>query len=317
MLTQQQLEERLKYITGSDAAVICGLSPYKTKVRLWMEKTGRVVQDDIGHLNHIKFGNYFEDGVARWFEAESGKPLCSEKSQLEIHKSIPWMAGNFDYLLEKENAILECKTAFKDEGWGEPGTDQIPAHYLMQVAHYCAVGSFARAYIAVVFAMTREMRWYQYDRNLALEGKLITREKEFWEKHILADVCPEPQTPQDVLALYKETKANPIIADKEMAHYVEEYAFYSEQVKQLKDMTQNAKEKIQMYMRDADTLVDNSGKILATWKYTKPIGRFDAAAFKKAHPDTYKTFYVEGSNGEDGEEDTRQRRFNAKGAKDE
>lgn len=305
MLTQEQLAERLSYVTGSDAAVICGFSPYKTKVQLWMEKTGRAVQEDIGHLNHIKFGNFFERGVADWFMHETGKIVLSDKTnKMLVHKSHPWMAGNIDFEMMGSNAILECKTAFKDEGWGEPGTDQIPPHYLMQVAHYCAVGSFSCAYIAVVFAMTREMRWYKYERNLALEGKLITREKEFWEKHVLADVCPEPVNAQDILTIYKETNSNPIIADKEIAHMVEEYAFYSEQCKQLEKMKQNAKEKIQLYMLDADTLVDNSGKILAQWKYTKPINRFDTTAFKKAHPDAYQTFCTQGEP---------QRRFNLKG----
>ena len=39
-------EEWLKYrrtgLGGSDAAVVCGLSPYKSKIELWADKTGRL-----------------------------------------------------------------------------------------------------------------------------------------------------------------------------------------------------------------------------------------------------------------------------------
>lgn len=279
MLTQEQIQQRLNYITGSDAAVICGLSPFKTKLQLWMEKTGRVIQEDIGHLNHIKFGNFFEEGVAKWFEAESGKPLCTEKGLLEIHKSISWMAGTFDYLLEKENAILECKTAFNTEGWGD-GENIIPPYYLMQVAHYCAVGGFDRAYIAVVFAAKREMRWYQYDRNLELEEKLIAREKDFWFNHVQADVAPAPENAQDILTLYKETKADPIIAEGDILWKPEMISRIQAEIKDLETSLEIHKKDVQLYMQNHDTLLDKSGKILATWKYTRPINRFDAKRLK-------------------------------------
>src|SRR6185436_4444970 len=155
-----------------------------------------------------------------------------------------------------------------------------------------------------------------YERNLALEGKLITREKDYWENNVLAGVCPEPQTPHDILALYKETKSNPIIADIEIAEDVDAYDWFSRQIKHYENMRDQLKEKIQMYMQDADTLVNNSGKMLATWRYTKPIGSFDMVAFKKAQPDVYKLFYKEGTDGKNDTVDNRQRRFNLKGDKD-
>lgn len=312
MLTQEQLDERLKFVTGSDAAVICGLnkSPsgefYKTKVQLWLEKTGRAVAEDIGHLNHIKFGNFFEQGVADWFQDATGKIVHKHPAML-VHKSHPWMAGNIDFKVVGENAILECKTAYKPgEEWGD-GENVIPPHYLMQVAHYCAVGNFDRAYIAVVFAITREMRWYVYERNTFLEGKLITREKDFWENNVLADVQPPIESAQDILTLYKETNANPIIADKEISHAVSEYDFYSEQIKDLEAMKKRAKEKVQLYMLDADTLVDKSGKILAKWSYIKGATRIDNNILKTEFPDVHAKCLKTGEP---------QRRFKVEGEKD-
>jgi len=307
MLTQEQLEQRLKFVTGSDASVICGMSPYKTKLQLWMEKTGQVVAEDIGHLNHIKFGNFFERGVADWFESETGKKIITPAADMLVHKSFSWMAGNIDFKIKDENAILECKTAFRDGGWGANGDNTIPPHYLLQVAHYCAVGNFDKAYIAVVFAMTREMRWYQYDRNLTLEGKLITREKDFWGNHVLANVCPKPQTAQDILALYKETNATPIIADNEIVQLTQAYRTVCEAIKSNVEAKEIIKEKIQMYMRDADTLIDNSGTILASWKYTKPIQGFDKNILRRENPEIYEKFMLMGDP---------QRRFRLMGEKE-
>lgn len=293
MLTEQQLKERLKFVTGSDSGVICGVNKkpsgefYKTRLQLWQEKTGRVVAEDIGHLNHIKFGNFFEQGVADWFCAETGKIAHSHPVML-VHKSHSWMAGNIDFKVVGENAILECKTAYKDdEKWGESATDDIPLHYLTQVAHYCAVGGFDRAYIAVVFAMTRDMRWYVYERNPEFEAKLIAREKDFWENNVLADVPPEPVNTKDIMAIYKEAKATPVMADDNIYSAIIELREVKREIDLLEDRETALKEMIQLHMLDADTLVDENGIRLATWKYTKPIAANDLKKLETKFPDVY------------------------------
>lgn len=305
MLTEQQLEERKSYLTGSDAAVICGLSPYKTRLQLWMEKTGRAEADDLSGLDHIKFGHYMEDGVARWFEDDSGKKLVKEERPMMIHKSLPWMAGNVDRFLVDENAILECKTSFRDDGWGN-GENLIPAHYLMQVAHYCAVGAFDKAYIAVVFATTREMRWYVYERNLSLEEKLINHEQEFWINNVKADVAPEPMNEDDLLALYKTSNSSPIVAPSEIEEKIYIMKRLKVQSKSNTDQYEAIKQDVQMLMQEHDTLISHSGERLATWTWTKPGVVFEKEsqeALEKDMPDIYKKYCKPGKA---------QRRFNIK-----
>lgn len=42
------LEYRKAGIGGSDAAVVCGISRYKSPVELWMEKTGQLPSQEAG-----------------------------------------------------------------------------------------------------------------------------------------------------------------------------------------------------------------------------------------------------------------------------
>lgn len=289
MLNQSQLEQRLGFITGSDASTICNLSPYKSKVSLWLEKTKRKEQEDISNYGYIKFGNYMEDGVAKWFEAESGKELQPKTQELLIHPEYEWMAGNIDFRIKNENAILECKTALSADGWGD-GENIIPPHYLMQVAHYCAVGGFDKAYIAVVFTMTREMRWYEYERNLDLESKLIKLEKEFWFNNVLADVAPDPKNEDDVLELYKKTVEIPIVADNDVIETVYALKEIKKQKKEIEFKEQDCRDKIVSFMKDYDTIVDLEGKVMLTYKMTKPGERFDIKAFSKENPETYREY---------------------------
>lgn len=289
MLTPIQLEQRLNFITGSDAAVVCGLSPYKTKVRLWLEKTKREAQEDISNASYIKFGNYMEDGVAKWFETESGKKLHEKAEELLIHPEHKWMAGSLDFRIKGENAILECKTALRTDGWGD-GENIIPDHYLMQVAHYCAVGGFDKAYIAVVFTMTREMRWYEYERNLELEAKLINLEKDFWFNNVVADVAPDAKTEDDILDLYKKTVAKPVIADQEVIQTVFSLKEIKAQKKEIEWKEQQCRDKIVTFMKDHDILVDSAGQVVVTYKMTNPTERFDVKSFSVENPETYKEY---------------------------
>lgn len=307
MLTEQQLQERRHYLGGSDSAIVCGYSPFKTPLALWMEKTGRIEPDDLSGLDHIKFGNYFEDGVAQWFAAESGKALVTGSQPTLFHKDYPWMAANIDRFILGENAILECKTAFNDDDWGN-GENKIPMHYLLQVAHYCAVGNFDRAYIAVVFATKRQMRYYVYDRDLNLENKLIARLKQFWEEYVLKDEAPPAVNEQDVLLLHKETLDAPIMATDVIEGLLATYQNAQASLKYSKDVMQETKDKIALYMQNHETLIDNHGKVLATWRYTKPRRETDLKKLEAEYPQAYEACRKTGAP---------QRRFKVTGVEDE
>ncbi len=49
-----------------------------------------------------------------------------------------------------------------------------------------------------------------------------------------------------------------------------------------------------VFMNDKQTLLDVNGMIGATWKQREGSVRFDAKAFKAAHPELYPTFETQG-----------------------
>ena len=67
---------RKKYIGGSDAAAIVGMSPFCSQYALWAEKTGKIPAFE-GNLA-TEVGSYLEEFVAKKFEKESGlKPYIA------------------------------------------------------------------------------------------------------------------------------------------------------------------------------------------------------------------------------------------------
>lgn len=310
MLTPNQIEQRLNYVTGTDASIICGMNPYTNIVDLFLIKTRQKVAPDISGNPHVKAGNYLEDAVVKMFCDETNigvfnlnttsiRIISSSDNLLIkggafISKKHPWMAANIDRLLDN-GAILECKTAANTNGWGEPGDETtIPKHYLLQCAHYCAVTEKDLCYIAVLFRGV-DFRIYKYHRNLDLEEKLIERERIFWEEHVLKNICPEPTTENEVKSMLMDLTEEPLVADEEnnLCNMISVYSQIKENIKKLEIEMQEVKDVICSSMKEKQYLVDPFGKPLATWKQSKPVKRFDNATLKKEMPEIYDKYIVE------------------------
>jgi len=152
-------QDRSKYIGGSDIGAILGLSPFKSPLAVWMEKTGKEVKT-VDSLP-LRFGSFVEEFVANEYAKATGFALRHDES-IYIHPDYSYMSAHIDRFVHTDGLdqaatkILECKTAnpFSRAQWGEPGSDQIPLHYLTQVTWYLAITGIERADIAVLIGNT-------------------------------------------------------------------------------------------------------------------------------------------------------------------
>lgn len=290
-LTTQQLEQRLNYVTGSDAAIICGVSPWGNVVDLWKYKMRLACPPDISNKSYIKAGNYLEDAVARWFCDETQKEAIVD-DEFKVHKLYKFMGGNIDRKIVGENAILECKTTANPKGWGEQGESIIPPYYLCQVAHYAMVCDVDRVYIAVLIR-GNELRYYTYERNENLEEVILEKEEEFWYS-IEEQIQPEPSNSAEIIAKYaNNTVKEAVIADNDIYNEYERLLELKNSLSELEKQKQEAEEKLKLALKNKETLLAPTGEVIATWKPTKPVKRFDANALKKEHEDIYSKYVKE------------------------
>lgn len=131
---------RLMGIDGSDAAAVCGVSPWKTTRDLYDEKVQKIVvpEPDDGWVAK-EIGKRLEELVVQIFMKRTGlKPYAVRK--MFRHPLYPFMLSNVDYFVEidREIYIIECKTSFsfRMDEWENGG---IPHHYVLQGRHYMAV----------------------------------------------------------------------------------------------------------------------------------------------------------------------------------
>ena len=92
---EEWLAERNKGIGGSDIATILGLSKWKSPLQLFLEKTGKVVAEDLSDKEVIYWGNVLEDVVAKEFERRTGKKV-RKRNVMFCDDKYPYMRANVD-----------------------------------------------------------------------------------------------------------------------------------------------------------------------------------------------------------------------------
>lgn len=308
------LQMRRTGLGGSDIGAILGLSPYRTPVDVWAEKTGRSPGQD--ETLQMRFGTYAEEFVAREYCAKTGNDVQRFTSMLR-HPSAP-VLGNVDRLVIPAGAKiashkqeirtdrgLECKTAnafaaFNADDWGDEGTDLIPASYLVQCATYMALTGCTFWDLAVLFG-NQEVRVYNLKRDAELEGEIIARSTEWWDRHIVADVPPAPTCDSDIKRLYPSDNGTAVEANPKSLELIARAIELREQIAALEAELEGDKKagsigvigSLKAYMGEAQRLVLGADELI-TWKTAKPAQRFDSKAFQAAYPELYPLFLKTG-----------------------
>lgn len=185
IMTVAEMQDRAKWlkardagIGGSDAAVIVGLSKWKSPFQLWLEKTNQVEPEDLSENEYVYWGSILEQVVADRFCELTGKKV--QRRGLMQDDNYPFMLASVDRMVVGENAGLECKTAngFAGKQWED---DEVPDAYYCQCQHYMAVTGCERWYIAVLLGGNHFV-WKVIERNEEDITALIEAEKEFWYK---------------------------------------------------------------------------------------------------------------------------------------
>jgi len=285
-LTAQQHEARLTGIGGSDAAAVLGVSPWKTPVDVYLEKTGN--SEPFESTERMLWGNLIEPAIADEVARRMDTKLRRRNTTLR-HKHHEFIIAHLDREfvggLDGKKTILEIKTVgYASDEWGDENTDQIPQHYLAQVAHYMAVTGALQSIVAALFMPACTLKLYRVLRNVELEGLIITAEFKFWHDHVLKQVPPPATTITDARKLWKQDDGGLIVADGGMLDCHQALLEAKADIKDAEDRKKEMEQMIMTYMGENAELVDDAGKTLATWK-SQTSRRLDTKAFSAAHPE--------------------------------
>jgi hypothetical protein len=223
--------DRAKFIGGSDAAAVLGLSPWRTPLQLYLAKRGELpppTDEDRKRERVLARGKREEphivDDLVELYAVKVVRRSTTEQPNYHVHPAVPYIAAEIDFEWEvTEEAIErlatrgieipygligtvqngECKTAHPfvaSKKFGEEGTDEIPVEYGAQAMHGLMVTGRAVTLVAVAVYVDDPLL-YLVRRDEETIVEMLEREEAFMEKHVAVGVPPDPLNVPDVQLL--------------------------------------------------------------------------------------------------------------------
>jgi putative phage-type endonuclease len=283
---EEWLAERRKGLGGSDAAAVVGLSPYRTPLQVYLDKIGELVEEVSSPAIH--WGNVLEPILRQEYSNQTGRVVYLPQGVLK-HEKHPFMLATLDGYTD-DGRVVELKTTRFPDDWGEPGTDEIPQHYLLQVQHYMAVTKFPVADVAVLIG-GQDFRIYEVPADKEIQEMMIEAEAKFWEQ-VEKQIPPEPRSAEDILLRFRISNGKPIEASPEILDRVKLLKDLKAELKTTEEAVEQIVNEVKIYMGEFDTLTLGDMPLIS-WKNTKAGQEFNEKQFKEDHSDLYTEYLVE------------------------
>jgi putative phage-type endonuclease len=297
MLTIQDFtHNRANFLGGSDIGAIVGVSPYRSAIDVWVEKTGKAIDTADGFA--LRFGSFAEGFIAEEYAKVTGSVLATHEAGI-AHPKYPFCVGHIDrFVLERKDellfidgtlkakSLLECKTAniFSQKDWGEPGTNAVPLPYLCQCLWYLGITGLSKIDVAVLMGGT-ELKIYTIERDESLINLLFEKAVFFWEDHVHKDIPPPPQSVRDCQALFvKGSSGKAIEADAKTICLIQTLKELQQKDQANGEEIETIKQQLMQTMADAEVLT-YAGQSLITWRSPKPSYRIDTKRLSLEHPE--------------------------------
>lgn len=284
-------EFRKNGIGGSDVAAIMGISPYRTALDVWLEKTGRKEPADLSDNEAVYWGTVNEANVANRFAADHPEFEVSRVNATLVLNEDRVLMANLDRAVvddSGEPAVLEIKTAsaYKASEWA----DGVPDYYLTQVTHYLLVTGWRRAFVAVLIG-GNDYREYEVKRDEqdieAVKNACDTFWNDFVEKRVMPEVVGDDMP--RLTSLHASHTDEFVTPDdcSEIDLLISDYKEALEREKAAQSQKRDAQAKLCKIIGDNKGLVTDVARV--TWSRGESA-RFDGKRFKEEHPDEYEEY---------------------------
>lgn len=197
MLTPAQLEIRKTGWGGSEIGALLGVDPFSGPLDVYLKKTE---PDWVAPENEDMLrGSFLEDGVAQWYAHKTGF-ACNNINETLRHAKRTLVLASPDRICDAPGdaggeRLLSIKCPRRaGDAWGDHGSQLVPERAVLQLQQEDAVLTSLGWKIAPVFHLAAlvegDLRIYEVERDLELQGWLMDHGERWWAKHVVARVPP-------------------------------------------------------------------------------------------------------------------------------
>lgn len=281
MITDKQLDARNKGIGSSDVPAIFGACEWRSAKDVWLQKTGRLLpnMDTVGEAAEI--GSAMEPVILKMAGERLGVRVVAPTSTFV--KGV--LRANVDGMIDafvRGNTIVESKMTSRNDGWGDPGTNQVPERVMLQVQHQMLCAGSPLCWVAVInTAFAPKFNLYKVPFDIEMADTIEDVCTAWWANYVVSDQEPEGSQSSESLKYRRRVDGKSIKIDSRLLTQFD-------RAKKLKDEMTEAfefvKSKLIASLGDAEQGVCDELSLVA--KYTNvSTNRFDVARFKLDHPE--------------------------------
>lgn len=295
---EEWLAARLKGVTASEIAVILGISPFDSPFNLFHRKRGDIT-DDYDNAA-MSLGRHLEPWIADQWAADHPEftvmPAGLYASTDRLYQMatpdrlldawVPTPGTKSPDVVHMETvSLLEIKSSGTYDGWGEDGTDQIPAYYRAQVLWQLDTLGLGEAHVTCLFLGTRSRRDYVVSYDVVDVDLMRKAAQEFLAQVERGVAPPIDHTPATLGAL---KQLHPELEDKEVevrGGLADSYRAACDELKRTKKLKALIENALRAAMGSAHKAVDPAGETVATRSiYTVPGHTRAASTVDKLTP---------------------------------
>jgi putative phage-type endonuclease len=197
------LKLRTEDITSTEIAALFSLSPYKTALEVYAEKSGKL-SDSFKESERTKWGNLLQDAIASGVAEDKGLTIQKRTCYTRITERRIGASFDFEIIGDPRGpGILEIKNVdslvFRNS-WSEfDGVVEAPSHIELQLQHQLLVSGFKWGIIAALVG-GNTLKLIEREANPALQNTILDTVARFWVA-VDEGKAPAPIYPRDAAVI--------------------------------------------------------------------------------------------------------------------
>lgn len=252
------LEDRKRYLGGSDVASILGKNKYRSPSDVYLEKIGEKV-DEVSSRK-AEAGIALEPYVRKWISEDLNTPI--KEGRTLVDPEFPFLGANIDG--ETDGYLVEIKTmdfATRDN-WGEDGTDEIPTAYYYQVLWYLGMTKYDKAIVVACDRGTMSLKYYTVEADAEIYELQRNIAIRFWQDHIAKRIPPTltADDADNIIRLFPDSTGEILMADEGTDQLASEMAEVYAQLKPLEKKYEILKAQMKVAIGPAQGIETLHGK---------------------------------------------------------
>lgn len=279
---------RSKRMGSADIAALLGLEDaFDSTFSLFHKKTNEGIATE--ETAPMRWGRWLEPLILAEYQLREGAGQIVKTQAHHEYKPWPVASATLDAIeIDPESgepADVEAKTT-RDFGWKE-----LPLPYQAQMQWQMGVSGLNRAKAVVLYKPRTEIDVFVVDFDEALFLKMVEMARDFWEKHVLANVAPDVDGHPATTRVLKSFEATEGVIDIDnLAPVVDELGGVKAAIKELEKHEEALENRIKAYLGN-HTVGTIGGEMAATWKDVKSR-RIDTKALAADLPEIAEQFRV-------------------------